>query len=216
MPMAPDSVWDTYIRSHPAAEKFRIHGIANYSILHELCANMTATGEFALATNLTFSGLTDGSGLGGLGGEGLLASGRADKEKENGKPGRGNNKNVEAIGEQKESLNEKEKDGKKEKTEGFDGLRWHEINESTVRRIENRECGQGEGVLSQVDGTSEQDSDEGNRNLEGRMKRSSSGVGKKERKKAKLSILKLKEEEDEKGDDGYEGEQRTQQTPTRD
>ena len=57
MPTAPDSVWDTYIRSHPAAEKFRNHGIANYLIHHELCANMTATGEFALSTNLPFSGL---------------------------------------------------------------------------------------------------------------------------------------------------------------
>lgn len=88
MPTAPDSVWDTYIKSHPAAEKFRIHGIANYSILHELCANMTATGEFALTTIHTFSGSSDGIGLGGLGGEGLLTSERGAREKENGKPGR--------------------------------------------------------------------------------------------------------------------------------
>ena len=216
MPTAPDSVWDTYIRSHPAAEKFRIHGIANYSILHELCANMTATGEFALTTNLTFPGQPEKSCLGGLGGEMLPAGGRVDKEKENGKLGRVNNKKLEAIGQQKEDLDGKEGNGKDERT---DGPRWHEVNGSAVGGLGDGQC-EWEGeeekdkAPDQVDRASQQGSEEGNRDLEGRAKRSFGGVGEKERKKAKLSVFKL-EKEDEKYSNGYEGEQRTQQASRR-
>ena len=40
--------------AYPEAEKFRSRALPNYQILHELCANLSATGEFALSTNLTF------------------------------------------------------------------------------------------------------------------------------------------------------------------
>ncbi|RPA92201.1 hypothetical protein L873DRAFT_1847837 [Choiromyces venosus 120613-1] len=56
VPTAPEQVWDTYIKAHPTAEKFQYRGLQNYMILDELCANTSATGEFALSTNLTIPG----------------------------------------------------------------------------------------------------------------------------------------------------------------
>lgn len=53
MPTAPDSVWAAYVQAHPEAEKFRKRSQLHYDILHELCANISATGEFALTPNLS-------------------------------------------------------------------------------------------------------------------------------------------------------------------
>jgi len=53
VPTAPESVWDTYIKVHPEAERFRHRGLVHYAILDELCANRSATGEFALTSGLT-------------------------------------------------------------------------------------------------------------------------------------------------------------------
>lgn len=152
---------------------------------------MTAMGEFALSTNLTFSGLMDGSGLDGLDEEILPASERLDLEKGNGKHGGVNNEKPEAIGQPKEDLDRKEGNGKKEREKGFEK--------------EERDK-----VLGQVHGASERGSEGGNWDSERRTKRSSDGVEKKERKKAKLSVFK-QEENDEKGNDGYKGEKQTPQ-----
>ncbi|KAG0634712.1 hypothetical protein HOY80DRAFT_1004924 [Tuber brumale] len=41
------------MKAHPEAEKFRQRSLVNYEILHELCANISATGEYALTSNLS-------------------------------------------------------------------------------------------------------------------------------------------------------------------
>ena len=52
VPTAPEGVWAAYIKAHPEAEKFRKRSLLHYDILHELCANISATGEFALTSTL--------------------------------------------------------------------------------------------------------------------------------------------------------------------
>ncbi|RPB01567.1 hypothetical protein L873DRAFT_1788230 [Choiromyces venosus 120613-1] len=42
---APDGVWDTYIKVHLEADKFRYRGLLYYVILDQLCMNMSAMGE---------------------------------------------------------------------------------------------------------------------------------------------------------------------------
>lgn len=51
VPTAPESVWETYMKAHPEAEKFRKRSLLHYDLLHELCANISATGEYALTSN---------------------------------------------------------------------------------------------------------------------------------------------------------------------
>jgi len=91
-----------------------------------------------------------------------------------------------------------------------------------VRRVGDRQSGQEEEkegedkVVGQVLGVSEQDFQVENRDSEGRTKRSSSAMGKKEGKKAKLSVFKPDEEDDGKHSDGYEREQPTQLSSKRD
>jgi len=53
VPTTPDSIWAAYVQAHPEAEKFRKRSLLHYDILHELCANISATGEFALTPNLS-------------------------------------------------------------------------------------------------------------------------------------------------------------------
>ncbi|KAG0138798.1 hypothetical protein HOY82DRAFT_534542 [Tuber indicum] len=53
IPTVPESVWSAYLTAHPEAEKFWRKDLIHYPILHELCANMSATGEFALSYNLS-------------------------------------------------------------------------------------------------------------------------------------------------------------------
>ena len=53
VPTAPESVWAAYIKGHPEAEKFPKRSVLHYDILHELCANISATGEFALTSTLS-------------------------------------------------------------------------------------------------------------------------------------------------------------------
>ncbi|KAG0135437.1 hypothetical protein HOY82DRAFT_600577 [Tuber indicum] len=53
IPTAPESVRSAYLTAHPEAEMFRGRALIYYLILHELCANMSATGEFALSYNLS-------------------------------------------------------------------------------------------------------------------------------------------------------------------
>ena len=40
------------MKAHPVAEKFRKRSLLHYDILHELCTNISATGEYALTSNL--------------------------------------------------------------------------------------------------------------------------------------------------------------------
>ena len=51
IPTARESVWETYMKAHPEAEKFRKRSLLHYDLLHELCANISATGEYALTSN---------------------------------------------------------------------------------------------------------------------------------------------------------------------
>jgi len=53
IPTAPESVWSAYLTAHPEAKRFRGRALIHYSILHELCANLSATGEFALTYSLS-------------------------------------------------------------------------------------------------------------------------------------------------------------------
>jgi len=53
IPTAPESVWSAYLTVHPEAERFRGRALIHYSILHELCANLSATGQFALTYSLS-------------------------------------------------------------------------------------------------------------------------------------------------------------------
>lgn len=59
VPTAPESVWDAYIKAHPEAERFRNRGLVHYPVLDELCANRSATGEFALTSGLTARSTTN-------------------------------------------------------------------------------------------------------------------------------------------------------------
>lgn len=140
----------------------------------------------------------DGSSLGGLNEEMLPARERLDLEKGNGKHGWVNNQKLEAIGELMEDLDRKEGNRREERENGF-------------------EEEEKDKVLGQVHRASERDSEGGNWDSEGRTKRSSGEVEKKERKKAKLSLgFKPEEEDDEKPSDGYEEEPRIQQASRRD
>ncbi|RPA88819.1 hypothetical protein L873DRAFT_1849591 [Choiromyces venosus 120613-1] len=51
---APNSIGDAYLKAQREAEKFQSKFLANYLILNELCINLSATGEYALSTNITF------------------------------------------------------------------------------------------------------------------------------------------------------------------
>jgi len=53
IPTAPESLWSAYLTAHPEAKRFRGRALIHYSILHELCANLSATGEFALTYSLS-------------------------------------------------------------------------------------------------------------------------------------------------------------------
>ncbi|KAG0644328.1 hypothetical protein HOY80DRAFT_1133150 [Tuber brumale] len=52
--MGKYNVWDAYLKAHPKAKKFRSGSLPHYQILDELCANLSATGEYAISTNLSF------------------------------------------------------------------------------------------------------------------------------------------------------------------
>ncbi|PWW78328.1 hypothetical protein C7212DRAFT_345150 [Tuber magnatum] len=41
IPTAPDSVWDSYLKAYPEAEKFRYHGLLHFAVLDELCMNVS-------------------------------------------------------------------------------------------------------------------------------------------------------------------------------
>jgi len=58
VPTAPESVWDAYIKAHPEGERFRHRGLVHYAVLDELCANRSATGEFALTSGFTAGSTT--------------------------------------------------------------------------------------------------------------------------------------------------------------
>ena len=47
IPIAPDSVWDAYIKAHPEAKEFRNSTLKFYDKLHEICPGVIATGKVA-------------------------------------------------------------------------------------------------------------------------------------------------------------------------
>ena len=224
VPTAPESVWDAYIKAHPEAERFRHHGLVHYAVLDELCANRSATGEFALTSGLT-AWSTTGVLTPGLAGKGLapgdqqwegregISEWKGERERstsrEEGEEMRGNlweEKEGEEKEERKRQIRDEGKEvvGKRlerEESEGGKGSTW-------VEKMGQKEQLMGEEKSVKIEGIGS------GYEVKGQEKEKKEMIGKRKireeakeggkRRKGNVGESREKEDEENKEEDGYE------------